>query len=198
MNNPYRVLGLTPDATDDEIKEAYRTLAKKYHPDNYVNNPLADLAEEKMKQLNEAYDQIQAKRAGRAGGRSGDGYTASRFAEIRAAMQSGRYADAEIMLDSVLQNDRDAEWNFLKGCVLLQRGWYTDAQKYLETACYMDPHNTEYRDTLSRVRQSAAEYGRTYRNQTGSSDNGMCDMCSTLICMDCLCECFGGDLISCC
>ena len=52
--DPYKVLGISSDATDAEVKKAYRALAKKYHPDNYVNNPLADLAAEKMKQINEA------------------------------------------------------------------------------------------------------------------------------------------------
>ena len=54
MTDPYRVLGVEPTASDDEIKRAYRELARKYHPDNYQNNPLADLAEEKMKEINEA------------------------------------------------------------------------------------------------------------------------------------------------
>ena len=52
MNDPYSVLGITPEATDEEVKQAYRTLARKYHPDNYQDNPLADLAEEKMKEIN--------------------------------------------------------------------------------------------------------------------------------------------------
>ena len=52
MTDPYIVLGVKPDASDEEIKRAYRELARKYHPDNYQNNPLADLAEEKMKEIN--------------------------------------------------------------------------------------------------------------------------------------------------
>ena len=55
MRDPYSVLGVDQNASDEEIKKAYRELARKYHPDNYQNNPLADLAEEKMKEINEAY-----------------------------------------------------------------------------------------------------------------------------------------------
>ena len=69
MTDPYIVLGVKPDASDEEIKRAYRELARKYHPDNYQNNPLADLAEEKMKEINEAYDTITKMRSG--GGASG-------------------------------------------------------------------------------------------------------------------------------
>ena len=68
MNDPYSVLGVSPDASDEEIKRAYRELARKYHPDNYQNNPLADLAEEKMKAINEAYDAITKQRSGRSSG----------------------------------------------------------------------------------------------------------------------------------
>ena len=67
MKDPYSVLGVSQSASDDEIKKAYRELARKYHPDNYQNNPLADLAEEKMKEINEAYDAITKQRAGGGG-----------------------------------------------------------------------------------------------------------------------------------
>ena len=69
--DPYKVLGVTPQTSDDDIKRAYRELARKYHPDNYVNNPLADLAEARMKEINEAYDMIMNERnAAKNGGAS--------------------------------------------------------------------------------------------------------------------------------
>ena len=67
MTDPYRVLNIPPTATDEEVKKAYRELARKYHPDNYNNNPLADLAQEKMKEINEAYDTITKLRSGQGG-----------------------------------------------------------------------------------------------------------------------------------
>jgi len=198
MNDPYKVLGVDRNASDDEIKKAYRELARKYHPDNYVNNPLADLVEEKMKEINEAYDQIQKERA--SGTRSESSYTSStpggEFAKVRELINNNRFSDAELILDAVNAKDRNAEWNFLKGCVLIKRGWYYDAQKYLETACYMDPSNGEYRSVLNRLKQSAGGYGAPYRTSGGGSS--ACDVCTGLICADCLCECCGHDLISCC
>ena len=61
--NPYEVLGVPQSASDDEVKKAYRDLSRKYHPDANVNNPLADLAEEKFKEVQEAYDMIMKQRA---------------------------------------------------------------------------------------------------------------------------------------
>ena len=68
--DPYKVLGVTPQTSDDDVKRAYRELARKSHPDNYVNNPLADLAETRMTEHNAAYDTIMNERRHPAGGTS--------------------------------------------------------------------------------------------------------------------------------
>ena len=70
MQDPYAVLGISPQATDAEVKAAYREMARKYHPDNYADNPLSDLAQEKMQEINEAYDTIirMRQQGGNAGG----------------------------------------------------------------------------------------------------------------------------------
>ena len=100
MNDPYKVLGVSPNATDDEIKQAYRKLAKQYHPDKYVNNPLSDLASEKMKEINEAYDRIlndrkREKREGRQSGSyegadaSGSTRSGGHYNQIRQMIKKG-------------------------------------------------------------------------------------------------------------
>ncbi|MBQ3951898.1 MAG: J domain-containing protein, partial [Oscillospiraceae bacterium] len=73
MRDPYEVLGVSRNASDAEIKKAYRELVRKYHPDNYHDNPLSDLAEEKMKEINEAYDTVQKQRASASSGYSSYG-----------------------------------------------------------------------------------------------------------------------------
>ena len=62
--DPYKILGVSPTASDAEIKSAYKELVKKYHPDQYQDNPPADVAEEKMSEINAAYDQIMTSRRG--------------------------------------------------------------------------------------------------------------------------------------
>lgn len=209
MTDPYKVLGVSRNATDEEIKKAYRALARKYHPDNYTDSNLADLAEEKMKEINEAYDAIQSERSGKTSGTSssynyGGGTTTDpRFAEIRSLINQRRYSEAELRLDSMSQTDRNAEWNFLKACVLVQRGHFFDAQKYIETACYLDPNNTEYQRVRAQMNSRAGGFGNPYRsgsgyNTTNPSDCDICTVCETIYCLDCCCECMGGDCISCC
>ena len=143
MNDPYAVLGLSPSASDEEVKRAYRALVKKYHPDNYVNNPLADLAEAKMKEINEAYDAIvkgrtqggyqqQAQSNGNRYGTGGQAGQNPAFLQVRQLIVQNNLAEAERILRSTAANS--AEWYFLMGSIAYKRGWMDDArQNYLLT-----------------------------------------------------------------
>ncbi len=196
MNNPYEVLGISPSATDDEVKTAYRDLAKKYHPDNYGDNPLSELAEEKMQEINEAYDAIIRMRKN-GGSSSSSSSSSSRYADIRNLITLGRTIDAETLLDGIPAPSRDAEWYFLKGSVLYRKGWLDDAYNHFSTAVRMDPSNMEYRSAFQRMEQQRQTGGyRTVPVNSGGCSS--CDMCQSLICADCCCECMGGDLIPCC
>ncbi|MBQ8642200.1 MAG: J domain-containing protein [Clostridia bacterium] len=202
MKDPYSVLGVPRTATDDEIKKAYRDLARKYHPDNYADTNLAEVAEEKMKEINEAYEAVQQERkGGKTAGSSYSSYSSSgttSFPQIRELIRNGHYAEAELKIDATPSGDRGAEWNYLKGCLLVQRGYYYDALKYIEVACYLDPENAEYREAKNRMHVRSTAYGSPYRTGNQTTDIDCCGMCTNLICADAMCECCGGDLISCC
>ncbi len=201
MRDPYQVLGIPRTATDDEVKKAYRTLARKYHPDNYAGSAQAAGSEEIMKEINEAYEAIQKERQGKGSSGSYHTYTSSgttSFYEVRRLISEGHYSDAELIIDSTPAADRGAEWNYLKGCLLTQRGFYYDAVRYIEIACYLDPTNQEYREAKNRLRMRSQGFGSPYRTANSTSECDTCSVCSTLICCDSCCECCGGDLIGCC
>lgn len=203
MTDPYKVLGVSPDASDDEIKKAYRALARKYHPDKYRDSDLADLASEKMKEVNAAYEEIQniRKNGGSQkssysnnssqGGYNYGGGTSKNplYNEIRRYLNDGNIAAAEAKLFEIHEGDRVAEWNFLYGCVLIKKGQYVDAQRYIDIACSMDPYNHEYRAAKDQLRRQAQGYGGyDSAPRVGCS---CCDICAGLMCMDCLCTCMG-------
>ena len=196
MENPYRVLGVAETATDEQIKDTYRELSKKYHPDLCSDDISKKDAEQKMAEINAAYDEIMRMR--RQGGSAGGG-SCSSFADIRRLINQRRIAEAEELLDGVASGARNAEWHFLKGSVLYSRGWFNDAYNHFETAARMDPTNREYAAAFNNInqRRNGSYNPGGYRT---SSTGGMCggDLCTQLICCDCCCECMGGDLIPCC
>lgn len=200
MKDPYAVLGITKNATDDEIKDAYRELARKYHPDNYADNPLSDLASEKMQEINEAYDAIINSRRNKGKNTYNAGYqggSASSFPEVRSLINQNRLEQAQEVLDGVPPQSRDAEWYFLNGTVLYRRGWFDQAYTSFVTASRMDPSNMEYRQAVNNAQRQSSRQYNPYNSYNNAGMSG-CDCCSNLICADCCCECMGGDLIPCC
>lgn len=200
MTDPYKVLQVSPNASDEEVKTAYRELARKYHPDNFNGNPLSDLATEKMQEINDAYDRIMEMRRGSrdSGGsysQGQDGARPSQFADIRRLINSRRITEAEELLDGVPHNRRDAEWHFLKGTVQQFRGWLDDAYNSYATACNLDPGNAEYKNAFSQLEWQRRNGQPRYRGYSAAPISGgctVCDACAALYCMNCLCNCLGG------
>lgn len=190
MKDPYEVLGVPHGASEDEIKKAYRELARKYHPDNYANNPLADLAQEKMKEINEAYAALTNK-GGASSQTGGAGYGTQQsgsaasgvYAEIRRLIQMGQLDQAEGRLDGIPTHD--AQWYYLRGVIAQRRGWMDEAAQNFRIAISMDPTNMEYRSAAN----GTAGGGYTYRQQGGGTDSDDCmSLCGTLMCLNCLCN----------
>ncbi len=196
MNDPYRVLGVSPGASDEEVKKAYHDLARKYHPDNYHDNPLADLAQDKMKEINEAYEAINRMRSGSGGSYTSGGAAyqsasdsqsyseASEFQQVRAAINVGNYAYAEQLLNNA--SNRNAEWNFLMGSLYYRRGWLDEAMTYYQRAVNMAPGNMEYRQALEFMNRGGTAYRPAGYQSTGID---ACDICAGLMCLNLCCGC---------
>jgi molecular chaperone DnaJ len=208
MRNPYEVLEIKEGASPEEVKQAYRELVKKYHPDKYTDNPLQDLAEEKMREINEAYEYLIKNQSNNGGsgyresqGYSGGSYNSGNsetqgFTRIRDYINQNNLRAAEDELNRT--NTKNAEWYYLRGIISLRKGWFSQAYEDLGRAVNMDPSNYEYREAYNRVMNSNRGYQNDVYRRRGSSNDDLCNTLSCLCCTDQCCECMGGDLISCC
>ena len=203
MNDPWKVLGIKQGASAEEVKKAYRDLVKKYHPDRFQDPAAKEMANEKLTEINQAYDTISNGSARPEGSATGGNYTGSgsqEFYQVRLHLSSRNVDEAERILDQMTENN--AEWYFLRGVCYSMRGWYAMAREHLQNAVNMEPSNAEYRNALNQMDASSQSYrqrttpfaGRT----AGNSGCSMCDMCSCMMCSDCCCESLGGDCIPCC
>ena len=213
MFDPYSVLGVSRDATDEEVKKAYRALSRKYHPDANINNPHKDEAEEKFKQVQQAYDQIMKEReygsgyhqSGSAGygyrgfegfGRQNNTYQDEETVRRQAAsnfIQSGHYQEAMNVLQGLQQ--RNGEWYYLSAMANMGLGNNVNALDQMRTAVNLEPNNQMYRMALQRM-----EGGGDWYMQRGqpfgvmNDDGGFCiRLClANLACSLC---CPGGGIL---
>ncbi|MBO4563039.1 MAG: DnaJ domain-containing protein [Clostridia bacterium] len=213
--NPYEILGVSPGASDEDIRAAYMALVKKYHPDRYQDSALKKQAEDKMKQINAAYDLLTKKAggadqsgssysygsAGSAGSAYGSAYSSygSGYSG-RQSYYSGQYAAefsrvrsfinrGEIAAALSLLNSvpvRNAEWCFLYGMCCYRNGQYARAYEYISRACTMDPANAEYSSAMSSMRGA---YDTTRTWTSAGNDLSSCGICSSILCANLLCSC---------
>ncbi len=205
--NPYKVLGVSEDASQEEIRKAYLSLVKKYHPDKYSDNPLKELANEKIKEINEAYEQLSKKTntassrasstwgaseggnaygaySGTGGGYSGPG--AAEFGRARSFINQNNLQAAKQVLDNI--SIRNAEWYFLYGIIYLRQGWHDKAREYFSRAYEQEPGNAEYRNAYASLNNAGNPFGGGMYGDNMSGGCSICDICATLWCLDCMCS----------
>lgn len=207
--DPYEVLGVSPRASNDEVKRAYRDLSRKYHPDSYADNPLAGLAEEKFKEVQEAYDQIMREReGGHQGNAQGYSYgyqtagSSQQEVELQAAVNfvnNRRYREALRVLSKL--PSRTAKWYYCSAAAHYGLGENVQALNDAQTAVNMEPGNMEYQSLLEQLQWNSQRYQtRTFGGMTGGRGSGLPttgNCCCDLWIADSCCECMGGDLCSC-
>ncbi len=202
--DPYKILGVLPSASNDEIKKAYRDLSRKYHPDSYIDNPLSELAEEKFKEVQESYEQIMKEREGGFSQRNSSfgqgaysGGADDESMEMKAAynyLSARHYREALNALSGV--SNRSARWYYYSALANSGIGNNIDASNHAQQAVSMEPGNQEYSNLLGQLQWRGQKYQNSGYNN-GRSGYGTGNMCCDLWCADSLCECMGGDLCSC-
>ena len=193
MMDPYQVLGVSRGASDEEIKKAYRSLSRRYHPDANVNNPNKDQAEEKFKQVQQAYDPImKEKQQGTSYGGYGNSYGGGSSAEygdfgnfggfggyyngrstyqeentrLQAAanyIRNGYYREAMNVLNDIPFAERNGRWYYYSAVANQRMGNTATALEHIRRAVELEPSNIQYRQF-----QQNLEYGGTWYTTMGS------------------------------
>lgn len=214
MFDPYSVLGVSRDASDEEIKKAYRRLSRKYHPDANINNPNKAQAEEKFKEVQQAYDQIMKEREygsssyggsyngggfGGFGGQSSAGYQDEESIRRQAAsnyIQSGHYQEAMNVLSSLQQ--RNGQWYYLSSIANMGLGNNMNALSDIREAVRLEPDNMQYRMMLQRM-ESGGTWYQEQQNPFGGMPSDGDNFCMKLCLANMACSiCCPGSGILCC
>lgn len=196
MREYYDILGLTEDATDEEIDKAYKKLKDKYLEDRFLEGELGNNAAKNLTKLETAYAEIITDRRN-SNDKNGEN---GGFTDIETLIRQGKINEAQAVLDDF--SERDAEWHYLQAVIFYKKNWFNESKKQLEIALSLDPYNTKYTDTLAKLKRktdfneqrfsgatpnNSAE--RPEERQMGGNGFGeCCQFCATWCCIDMMCS----------
>lgn len=154
--NPYKILGVRPNASHDEIKAAYDNLVNTYSSSNFESSPEEFLAEDKLAEINDAFNALNSE---------------IKYREIRNLIETEQFINAETELN-LISDKNSPEWNYLKGFVMLKKGWFQSGVSHLKTAAELNPTNPEYKDTLIHLSRKINEIKNNYARIAAASNKG--------------------------
>lgn len=206
--DPYSILGVSRDASEDEIKKAYRKLSKQYHPDSNINNPNREAYTEKFKQVQTAYQQIMDEKRGKTtsqsysggynqygGGYSGGYSNTNTWNDIINAINSNDLQRALYLLNQ--SNNRTDEWYYLSAVVNSRLGNDIVALEHIQMAVRMNPMNMQYQMLLRQLQMGNTQY-RQQQQSYGSQQFDVGDYCCKLMMLNMMCNlCCGGHMMCC-
>jgi len=201
MQENYKILNVSPDCTDEELKNAYETLKKQYSEDRFLEGEKGNLAAKNLTKLESAYREIVEERKEV---KQENSSTSKIFEEVENAIKAGDVLKAQDLLDNC--NDRNAEWHYLQSVLFYKKNWNNESLKQLEIAVNMDPKNSKYSDALNKLKEKMNKSEKKFhtgynakaqepRQDNGATDRQMgggscdcCSFCATWCCMDMLCN----------
>ena len=195
MKSPYDILGIPTNASEEEIKKAYRNLSRKYHPDANVNNPNKEQAEERFKEVQQAYQAIMDEREGKTNGYGGFGgfggfsgfggeQRTSSYGDskedsyLNAAMnyiRGGDYSSALRVLSDI--DNRTGRWYYISAIANQGVGNQATALEHIQIAMRMEPNNMEYQQFYQVMQNGGTWY------QSRGAGYGMPEMDGSGFCL---------------
>ncbi|MGI6189006.1 MAG: DnaJ domain-containing protein [Clostridiales bacterium] len=184
--DPYKILGVNPGASSQEITKAYTEMIKRYRSDRFADTVLQEVAQQKLQEVEQAYlvligknmDESPGLRDELSGEQTGSGEI-NTYQQIRRLIQLGRLEQAETILSD--SEAKTAQWYYLSGIILWKKGWYSEGRSYIQQAVNMEPQNREYNETLNRIMR--AYY--PFHNITGYSKSSAFDLCNCRALLHC-------------
>ena len=189
--DPYSILGVSRDASNREVRIAYRKRKKQYRTPKFGQKDLRNLARERQAQIDEAYRRIRRQRRGEETPASREWSTSANEdlgAQVRQLLEEGLLNDADALLRGAAVSERNAEWYFLMGQVQAQRLCFLDALYLMDVAIRIEPDTAEYKAAREALEQDLNARGISYKKDRREAVGECCCECVGEIGCECCCE----------